>query len=102
MFADNFTDPLEYADTVVNVFQQKHRAVCELMKQEGPIAWPDAPPSVFDASQDPVQRLRELMVYARSLLPAREGHRLVWSFFPLGIVSPPAYPRPTGQLVRCH
>jgi tetratricopeptide (TPR) repeat protein len=100
VFAENFSEPGEYTDRVVKAFQQKHDAVCELMRKEGRAPWPGVPASVLDARQPPVQRLRELMIYARSLLPAPDGHLLVWVLFPLEIAPGPAYARLIGELLR--
>src|SRR5260370_37352570 len=57
---------------------------------------PPLPPQLLDESRVPVQRLRELMAFSRSLLPQPEGCLVVWVLFPLQLADPIGY----GELMR--
>ncbi len=82
LFVDEFKDPFSYVETIIENFKKKHEGVCEGLKKEGKQPWPPIPPVIFDHSQSPVSRLKELMKFSRSLLPSEDGHLSVWGFFP--------------------
>lgn len=91
MFVDEFRDLPSYVGTVVENFKAKHEGVCEGLKKEGKEPWPPIPPSIFDSSQEPVYRFKELMKFARTLLPSEDGHLIVWGVFPHQIHRPQQY-----------
>lgn len=82
MVADEFKDPPSYIETIIERFKAKHDGVCEGLKKEGKEPWPSIPSLVLDPSQSPLDRLKELMKFSRSLLPSEEGHLSIWGFFP--------------------
>lgn len=81
-----FTDDFVLADPYVAVLgerlREEHRAACAALQEEGREPLPPPPPALFDDTQPPPSRLYAGMAYARSLLPAGGGHRLVWAMCP--------------------
>lgn len=98
-FPEPFASPEAYVKTVVNSFTAQQELVRQLMEKEGMTPWPPLPPALRDEAGPPVERLRQLMIFARSLLPAPEG-TLVWVMLPSDIADRPAYARFVQQLVR--
>jgi Tetratricopeptide repeat len=81
---DEFTDAASWVSAVVDAFAVKHAGVAmKLAGMELP-AWPPMPDSLLDGTRPPVQRLRDLMVFSRSLAPLPEG-LTVWCLFPLAV-----------------
>jgi len=85
IFSEEFQDANSYVAAVVEAFAAKHLAVRLGMEREGMEPWPPVPPVVLDETLGPVQRLRELMVFSRELLPALDGFLAAWGFVPLAI-----------------
>jgi tetratricopeptide (TPR) repeat protein len=81
-----FTDDFVLADPYVAVLAERvaeeHRAACAALGEEGREPLPPPPIALFDEALPPAQRLYAGMAYARSLLPAGGGHRLVWAMCP--------------------
>jgi tetratricopeptide (TPR) repeat protein len=100
MFPEAFTTPAAYTSAVVAAFASKHGLVRLLQEKEGTSPWPTLPASVQDENLPPEQRLRELMVFARSLLPVPEGALLVWVMFPGEVGDRPAYARLMREVLR--
>src|SRR5260370_24909176 len=86
----------EYVNEVVEDFAAKHEGVRLAMGRKEMKPWPPLPPQLLDESRVPVQRLRELMAFSRSLLPQPEGCLVVWVLFPLQLADPIGY----GELMR--
>jgi len=91
VFADDFTTADAYAAAVVKNFATKHELVRLMQGKEGMPVWPSLPPALTASDVAASQRLRELMVFGRSLLPAPEGLNVVWAFFPLTIAAADEY-----------
>ena len=98
-FPEPFASPEAYAKAVVNSFTAQQELVRQLMEKEGMAPWPPLPAALRDEAGPPVERLRQLMIFARSLLPAPEG-TLVWVMLPSDIADRAAYARFVQQLVR--
>jgi hypothetical protein len=90
IFAEEFSGPRGYVRRVVDTFAATHEAVRLSQEKDGGPAWPKLPQGLRDETVVPVKRMRELMVFARSLLP-RPGLVMVWVLFPLKISDGPAY-----------
>jgi hypothetical protein len=99
IFAEEFSSAGEYVRAVVGHFAATHEAVRLSQEKEGEPAWPALPKVVRDETVPPAQRMRELMVFARSLLP-QPGLVLVWVLFPLSISGGPAYVSFVQELLK--
>jgi tetratricopeptide (TPR) repeat protein len=99
-FAEPFTNPWAYVDAVVESFATKHEVVRLTLEQEGKKPWPPLPAAVKDANAPASRRLRELMIFARSLLPALEGAALVWVVFPGEIEDRSAYAQLMSEVLQ--
>ena len=62
-----FRDPEQFVGEVIRAFAVIHEAYREVMADSGLTPWPALPPVVADAGLPPVLRLRELMVFSRSV-----------------------------------
>jgi tetratricopeptide (TPR) repeat protein len=62
--------------------------------------WPLLPDELLDESRPPVDRLRELMIFSRELLPAADGFLAVWCLVPLTIEDPAAYAALVAELLQ--
>lgn len=89
--AEPFESAQQYAGEVVRSFAARHEAICAAIKMKGMKRWPPMPAGPFDEALDPVQRIRELIVFSRSLLPAAEGCLSVWAFCPTRISDGPSH-----------
>jgi hypothetical protein len=78
----------QYARDVVQSFAARHQAVSAAMKLKEMQPWPPIPAAILDESRDPSERMRELMIFSRSLLPAGEGALSVWALIPAQIADP--------------
>ena len=97
---DEFRDAPSYVSDLVNAFAVKHGAVRLAMEAEGMAPWPLLPDELLDESRPPVDRLRELMIFSRELLPASHGFLAVWCLLPLSIADAPGYAALIGELLR--
>jgi tetratricopeptide (TPR) repeat protein len=84
LFSDNFVQSAPFVSVVVERLREDHRLLTAALREEGKDPLPDFP-ALGDRSRPPAQRLIEAMTFARSLLPRKGGHRLVWAMFPLEI-----------------
>lgn len=100
MFSENFESPDAYVATIIELFAAKHDAVRKLMEENGDEPWPEVPATVYDENRTPLARLREVMQFSRSLLPAPEGHLAVWVFCPLQILNSLAYAQFVQALIE--
>jgi tetratricopeptide (TPR) repeat protein len=91
-FTAAFDDAWSYSAAVLNAFREKYEPVrMVLEKENGPLRWPEFPADRFYDGQPPDERLRELMVFSRELLPAPAGTLAVWALLPLAIGDPDDY-----------
>jgi tetratricopeptide (TPR) repeat protein len=82
--SDEFSDAASWVSAVANAFAVKHGAVRMAMGKEGFEPWPALPDALLDETRRPSERLRDLMIFSRELLPD-PGMLVVWTFFPLQI-----------------
>ena len=95
-YPGDFLEPREYVSEVVKDFATKHEGVRLAQEHEKLKPWPPIPAQILDEALAPSHRLRELMIFSRSLLPQLEGGLVVWVLFPLQIADPAGY----AQLIR--
>lgn len=100
IFPESFEAPESYVTAIVEHFTGKHEAVRQGMLQAGMPPWPELPAVVRNESAPPVRRLRELMVFSRSLVPIPGGGLSVWALCPLEIGDYPAYAGFVTELLR--
>ncbi len=98
--SEEFRDPASYVSAVVDAFAVRHGGVRLAMGREGMAPWPALPAGVLDESRRPVDRLRELMVFSRSLLPAPDGFIAAWCLVPLAILDRTSYASLLAELLR--
>jgi len=90
-FPEAFVTPKEYASSIVQSFAARHELVRLQQEEAGMAVWPTLPPELRNEAAPPSQRIRELMLFARSLLPTLDGALLVWVMLPLQIADQNAY-----------
>src|SRR5258708_2790722 len=82
-YCGNFVNSREYVSEVVKDFIAKHEGVRLGMDAAKMSPWPAIPKSILEESRSAVQRLRELLVFTRSLLPQPAGCSVLSVFSPL-------------------
>ncbi|HMJ66220.1 MAG TPA: hypothetical protein VK615_12820 [Candidatus Binatia bacterium] len=92
LVVDEFKDPVSFAEACVRTFATKHEAVrLALEKQKKPPV-PPLPAEIAHAGRlGPTERLRQLIIFSRSLLPTLEGCAVVWAFLPMKISNGTSY-----------
>ena len=89
---DAFLDATSYADSCVQAFATRHEALRLAMEQKETAPPPALPQDVGDPNAlPPVERLRALIVFSRSLLPTLSGTGVVWSLLPFQVADRRAY-----------
>ncbi|CAG1007007.1 hypothetical protein ANRL2_04668 [Anaerolineae bacterium] len=91
LFADDFTDADTYVADAVARLREEHSIASEWLTQHERSPLAPIPENLDDKSISPVRRLGLAMTYARSLIPADGGHRVVWVMFPQAILDRSAY-----------
>jgi tetratricopeptide (TPR) repeat protein len=99
-FPEAFVTPQEYASSIVQSFAARHELVRLQQAEAGMAVWPALPPELRNEAAPPSQRIRELMLFARSLLPTLDGALLVWVMLPLQIADQNAYATLMQQVLR--
>jgi tetratricopeptide (TPR) repeat protein len=99
-FTQDFLDAPGYVSGIVKDFALQHESICRAMELQKKEPWPPIPPVILDESLPPAPRLRELMVFSRSLLGRREGSLAVWVLCPLHIADPAAHAGLMGELLE--
>jgi tetratricopeptide (TPR) repeat protein len=99
MYPGEFSEPHAYVGAIVKDFAAKHEGVRLALEHNKMKGWPPIPPPILDESQVPAQRLRELMIFSRSLLPQPEG-LVVWVLFPLQTADPAGYAHLIRELLQ--
>ncbi|MEW5925885.1 MAG: hypothetical protein AB1941_00220 [Gemmatimonadota bacterium] len=82
LFTDDFVLPDPYVSVLAERLREEHSLACRALEDEGKPPFPPIPPLLFDAREPPAARLYAGISWARSLLPAEGGHRLVWAMCP--------------------
>jgi len=91
VFTDAFTGPEAYAAAIIDSFAVRQEAVRLLQIKDGIQPWPELSKDLRNPRWRAVDRVRELMRFARSLLPPAEGTLVVWALFPLEISDTAGY-----------
>jgi tetratricopeptide (TPR) repeat protein len=91
IFTENFVNPSAFANSVVTAFATKHELMRLAMQREKMTPWPPVPSQVASERTPPAQRLRDLAMFSRELLPIRNGGTVVWVFYPLQITNHSAF-----------
>jgi len=99
LFGDSFIDTEQYVSAVFKRFSEEHRIACEAAIEEGKPPLEPVHGKITDFSLSPEDRLRELITFARSLVPSDGGHRLVCVMFPDIITDKRAYLKMISSLV---
>ena len=86
----DFIEPTSYVEDCVSNFLSEYETARLIAEEEGNVL-PEVPERVISADMTPVQRLRELIVFSREILPTLDGCSVVWSFLPLTITDPKLY-----------
>jgi len=85
IFTGEFIAAEAWVGLVVKDFQEKHAAIRAEQQKRGQPSWSDIPSNILGDAHPPSIRLKELILFARALLPQGSDHRLVWVMFPLHI-----------------
>jgi Tfp pilus assembly protein PilF len=85
MHTGDFADERSYVNAAVEDFTAKHEGVRLILERQKAKPWPSIPPSILDESRQPAHRLRDLMIFSRSLLPQPDSGLAVWVLCPLKI-----------------
>jgi tetratricopeptide (TPR) repeat protein len=99
LFADDFVLDSPFVSVTVERLREQHNAVCEALAEKNQPPLAPLPPGLFDESQPPQLRLFQAIGFARSLLPAKGGHRLVWAMCPTKISDRQGYLRLVSSFV---
>ena len=91
LFTDNFVEPEAFATAAVQRFQKEHQLASDTLLSESLSPLPAVPENLNDVSRPAAERLRDAMVFSRSLVPREGGHRMVWALFPQQIADHDAY-----------
>jgi len=97
---EEFRDAASYVSDVVNAFAVKHGAVRLAMQRDGMAPWPPLPDALLDETRPPVERLRDLLIFSRALLPSLDGFVAVWCLTPLALSDAGAYAALVAELLR--
>lgn len=84
-FTERFTEPDAYASAIVGAFETQYEALRLSMEMETGTELPLFPASIQSDGHKPVARLRKLIQFSRSLLPAPGQGHVVWGLLPLEI-----------------
>jgi tetratricopeptide (TPR) repeat protein len=84
IFGEPFVTAFEYVRAVVASFEQRYRLVQEVAIKAGE-PMPEIPKEVLDDRHSPVERIRKMLSFARSLLADLDEQHLVAAFVPSSI-----------------
>jgi tetratricopeptide (TPR) repeat protein len=99
LFSDSFVETNAFVSVAVERLKDEHRTACLALAEQGREPLPPPPEGLSDPYRPAGTRLAEAIAYARGLLPAGGGHRLVWGMFPEAVADWPAYLRLVSTLV---
>jgi hypothetical protein len=89
---DDFNDAPSFVEACVQAFAKKHEAVRLALQQQKLPSWPPLPAAIADPTAlPPVERLHQLIVFSRSLLPTLTGCGVVWALLPFQVSDREAY-----------
>lgn len=99
VWGDRFVTAGAYVKMIAAVFSAEIDRVRAAQATEGMPVWPEVPANVRAAVGPPVQAMRNLMVYARSLIPHHSG-LLGWGLIPMEVVDPAGWTAFASELVK--
>jgi tetratricopeptide (TPR) repeat protein len=91
LFADPFENPNQYVKAIVTAFQTQYKVLAPELLKEGSQVPADVPPEILNERRPPTDRLRDLLLFARSLIDDLEATRLVVGLLPSEIRNHLAY-----------
>jgi tetratricopeptide (TPR) repeat protein len=98
---DEFKNPGQFVEACVQSLAIKHQAARLAMEKQKLKPWPELPAEISrPGSLAPLDRLKKLVTFSRSLLPIPDGALVVWALFPMKIADPAAYADLMAQLWR--
>lgn len=98
----DFRDAGSYVDGIVEEFARHHDLMREIMPKQGHFPWPLLPAAVTSGMTPPVERLRALMTFSRTLLPVPNAGLSVWVLFPTKIANQTEFAGLLRELLRHH
>jgi tetratricopeptide (TPR) repeat protein len=84
-YTGDFLEASSYVSEVIQDFAAKHEGASAALEFKKMTPWPPIPADVLNESLPAAHRLREVMIFSRSLLPQMAGGAVVWVLFPLQI-----------------
>ena len=83
VFPQPYEDGARYLDSIVESVRLQVEAAGLMRAERGAPPFPPLPPTLSDPRRMPAQRLKEVLLYLRSLLPNEDEHRVVVGLLPL-------------------
>ncbi len=88
VFSEPFESAPQYAKVIAENFKTQYAALAPAMREGGADVPESLPLSLLDERRPPVDRLRELMIFARGLIEDLEATNAVFGFVPSKIGAP--------------
>jgi tetratricopeptide (TPR) repeat protein len=99
LFPDPFENPNQYVKAIVTAFQTQYKVLAPELLKEGSQVPGDVPPEILNERRPPAERLRDLLLFARSLIDDIEATHMVVGLLPSAISNPLAYSQLVMALV---
>ena len=96
LFPEPFDNPLQYAKAVVDSFRTRYVMLAVELQKADPSLPADLPAPMLEERRPPVDRLREMFLFARDLIDDLEASHLVVGLLPSKISAPLPY----AQLIQ--
>ena len=100
LFPDPFENPNQYVKAIVTAFRTQYKVLAPELLKEGSQVPVDVPPEILNERRPPAERLRDLLLFARSLIDDPEATHLVAGLLPSAIANPLAYSQLVMALVE--
>lgn len=97
--ADDFLTPSSYVSTTIDRLGEQHEMASQALVEEGRDPLPPLPMTLTNEMRSPLERLKEAILFTRSLIPMEGGHRLIWAMSPQRIVDRQAYLKLISELI---
>jgi tetratricopeptide (TPR) repeat protein len=91
LFTEPFENPAQYVLAITGTFKTQYAALAPAMREAGADVPETLPPLLLDERRPPVERLRDLMIFARSMIEDVESSHAVFGFLPSKIATPLPY-----------
>lgn len=91
VFLDPFETPTQYAKAIVASFQARYQVLVVALKEMGREVPAALPAPVLDERRPPVERLRDLLMFARAVIDDLEASHLVVGLLPSKVAAPLPY-----------